>query len=154
MNKYLKRLKNQKGVTLVELLAVLVIIGIIAAIAIPAISNIIRDSQDKAILADASTVLQAGKLAYANGEYTRYDETQDKYRIEADILNKYLEKDIDLSEDSDVVIYYARDGENIEKGWEITYTKLKDIKNKERFRDFSQSQTITEEELNKLLKGD
>ena len=39
MKKLVKRLKDQKGMTLVELLAVIVILGIIAAIAIPSIGG-------------------------------------------------------------------------------------------------------------------
>ncbi|MBO1913251.1 prepilin-type N-terminal cleavage/methylation domain-containing protein, partial [Microvirga sp. 3-52] len=63
-----KQLNNEKGLTLIELLAVIVILAIIAAIAVPAIGNIIAKSNDRAILADASTVLSGAKLAIANNE--------------------------------------------------------------------------------------
>ena len=63
MKKFTKIFKNEKGLTLIELLAVIVILAIVAAIATPAIGNIIDNSRDKAILADASSVLSAAKLA-------------------------------------------------------------------------------------------
>lgn len=62
-----KLMKNQKGMTLIELLAVIVIIAIIALIAIPAIGNIINNSKDKALLADASTIISGAKIAFADG---------------------------------------------------------------------------------------
>lgn len=65
MKKWLqKRLKNEKGLTLVELLAVVVILGIIAAIAIPTIGNIVENSREKAIIADAQNVLAAANLYF------------------------------------------------------------------------------------------
>lgn len=39
MSTFVKKMKDQRGVTLIELLAVIVILGIIAAVAIPAIVN-------------------------------------------------------------------------------------------------------------------
>ncbi|MCM3758102.1 type II secretion system GspH family protein [Sporosarcina aquimarina] len=65
MKKFLqKKLKNEKGLTLVELLAVIVILGIIAAIAVPSIGNIIENSRQKAILADASNAMEAANLYF------------------------------------------------------------------------------------------
>jgi len=65
MKKFLqKRLNNEKGLTLVELLAVIVILGIIAAIAIPSIGNIIQNSREKAVIADAQNVLAAANLYF------------------------------------------------------------------------------------------
>ncbi|WP_281357862.1 prepilin-type N-terminal cleavage/methylation domain-containing protein [Sporosarcina jiandibaonis] len=58
-----KQLNNEKGLTLIELLAVIVILAIIAAIAVPAIGNIINNSKDKAILAEASNILAGAKIA-------------------------------------------------------------------------------------------
>lgn len=69
MQKRIKLLKNQKGMTLVELLAVLVILGIIAAIAIPMIGNVIENSRNKADINEALSIISAAKMAYANGEY-------------------------------------------------------------------------------------
>jgi type IV pilus assembly protein PilA len=63
-----KRLKNQRGLTLVELLAVIVILGIISAIAVPSIGNIIQKSKVDAVRADATLVLNAGKLYLAANE--------------------------------------------------------------------------------------
>ena len=60
-----KQLNNEKGLTLIELLAVIVILAIIAAIAVPAIGNIITNSEDKALKADAQNVLAAAKLYFA-----------------------------------------------------------------------------------------
>mgnify|MGYP002399239251 FL=1 len=68
MQKRMKLLKNQKGMTLVELLAVLVILGIIAAIAVPMIGNAISESKQKGELNDALNIIAAAKLADANGE--------------------------------------------------------------------------------------
>ncbi|MEQ6389142.1 type II secretion system protein [Bacillaceae bacterium S4-13-58] len=65
-----KILKNEKGFTLIELLAVIVILGIISAIAIPAIGNIIEKSREDAIKADAISVLEGARLAYASGDIT------------------------------------------------------------------------------------
>jgi len=65
-----KRLNNEKGLTLVELLAVIVILGIIAAIAIPSIGNIIQNTREKAVVADAQNALAAANLYFTenNGE--------------------------------------------------------------------------------------
>lgn len=57
-----KKLKDQRGLTLIELLAVIVILGIIAAIAIPSIGNVIQDSREKAIKAEALQILDAARL--------------------------------------------------------------------------------------------
>ncbi|WP_271852419.1 prepilin-type N-terminal cleavage/methylation domain-containing protein [Planococcus maritimus] len=90
MKKFLqKKLKDQKGMTLIELLAVIVIIAIIAAIAIPAISNLIQNSREDALVADAQNVLSAATLYFAeNGE----EETAAWDGGEADSdLENYLE---------------------------------------------------------------
>ena len=65
MKKFLqKRLNNEKGLTLVELLAVIVILGIIAAIAIPSIGNIIQNTREKAVIADAQNALVGSKFIF------------------------------------------------------------------------------------------
>lgn len=127
----MKLLKNQKGMTLVELLAVLVILGIIAAIAIPMIGNVISNSKDKAILADAQSILSAAKLAQANGDVTG-DGT---LTFGDEILQKYLDG-IDLA-DTDQVTYTPPTTTTSDDGttkktdgkWEVTYSKLKDLNN-------------------------
>ena len=66
MKKFLqKKIKNEKGLTLVELLAVIVILGIIAAIAVPSIGNIIQNTREKAVLADATNAMEAANLYFA-----------------------------------------------------------------------------------------
>ncbi|WP_226583397.1 prepilin-type N-terminal cleavage/methylation domain-containing protein [Halobacillus litoralis] len=68
MKKLRELLKNEKGFTLVELLAVIVILGIIAAIAVPAIGGIIGDTKEDAHNANALSLLESARLAYASGE--------------------------------------------------------------------------------------
>ncbi|MCB7070096.1 type II secretion system GspH family protein [Caldibacillus sp. 210928-DFI.2.22] len=81
MQKRMKLLKNQKGMTLVELLAVLVILGIIAAIAIPMIGNAISESKQKGELNDALNIIAAAKLADANGDKAGSDDSYTKEEL-------------------------------------------------------------------------
>lgn len=53
--------KSKKGFTLVEIIVVLVIIAILAAIAIPAMTGWIDKANERAILAEARTVLLAAQ---------------------------------------------------------------------------------------------
>src|SRR5690606_35773290 len=106
-------LKNEKGLTLVELLAVIVILGIIAAIAVPAIGNIIQNTKDKAILADASNILSAAKLAIAEGSCDSDTECSQ------DNLNGFIE-----GVDGTYSVQKDKDGE-----WTVTYSKLSSIEN-------------------------
>ncbi|WP_264986994.1 type II secretion system protein [Lysinibacillus piscis] len=61
-----KRIKNEKGLTLIELLAVIVILAIVAAIAVPAIGNIIDNSRSKAVIADATNIMNAAQLYFTD----------------------------------------------------------------------------------------
>ena len=83
-----KRMKNEKGLTLIELLAVIVILAIIAAIAIPAIGNIIDNSRGKALVADATNVMSAANLYFADNPP---DGTDNDITLAELISAKYLE---------------------------------------------------------------
>ncbi|ALS74300.1 hypothetical protein AUC31_03065 [Planococcus rifietoensis] len=96
MKKFLqKKLKDQKGMTLIELLAVIVIIAIIAAIAIPAISNLIQNSREDALVADAQNVLSAANLYFAENSDEPTAElaaaSEDGTVAASDDLDGYLE---------------------------------------------------------------
>lgn len=108
MSKYLKNIKNQKGVTLVELLAVLVIIGLIAAIAIPMIANTIEKSRNEAIVNEALNIISAAKLAHANGEGT---ESKGTYEFEMSILQKYVKPNYTDDASNITVTYNVTEGE-------------------------------------------
>ncbi|WP_033828288.1 prepilin-type N-terminal cleavage/methylation domain-containing protein [Bacillus andreraoultii] len=95
MQKHLKQLKNEKGMTLVEILAVLVILALIAAIAIPMIGNIISDSQKKSELNDALNIIAAAKLADANGEALETISTGNEgYKKDTLITKGYLDSSV------------------------------------------------------------
>lgn len=80
MFKKLKNLlNNQKGLTLVELLAVVVILGIVSSIAVVSIGNVIQNSREDAVRADAIQILNAAELYVSQGgddeELTSTNET-------------------------------------------------------------------------------
>ncbi|MYL53352.1 prepilin-type N-terminal cleavage/methylation domain-containing protein [Pontibacillus yanchengensis] len=87
LKKLRERFGNEKGFTLVELLAVIVILGIIAAIAVPAIGNIISNTKDDAHEGNAIAMIEASRLAYANGLET----TDDKYTLDTLVSEGYME---------------------------------------------------------------
>jgi type IV pilus assembly protein PilA len=66
MKKIIKRLKDQRGLTLIELLAVVVILGIIAAIAVPSVGKIIDNTKQDAKVAEALQIINAAKIAQAS----------------------------------------------------------------------------------------
>lgn len=151
MQKHVKQLKNEKGMTLIELLAVLVILGIIAAIAIPMIGNVINDSRDKAILADAQTILSGAQIAYSNGDGTK--STKDNKTVitfDSSILAPYVEG-VTLDA-NDKVVYNVDD-----KEWTITYKKLGEMKKQKKYGltddDTKKVTTVKSTVLNKALEG-
>lgn len=122
MKKFNKILKNQKGLTLIELLAVIVILAIVAAIAVPAIGNIINNSKDKAILADASNILAGAKIAMTDGACagpTTGTATPDV--CEETELAGYIEGINGTTHD-----YSVSKSGNV---WTVNYSKLSTIKN-------------------------
>ncbi len=67
MKKWMKRFKNERGLTLVELLAVVVILAIIAVIAFVMIGKVIDNSKKDAHIANAQQLIASAKLYHANG---------------------------------------------------------------------------------------
>lgn len=133
MKKLLKKRLNQKGLTLIELLAVIVILAIIAAIAIPAISGLINNQRDRAILADAQTIISSAKLAHTSG--TCKSATQ----CVGTEINQYL--DGIVLDDKDIVKI---------ANWELTWSGLA----ADKFKGTTykpNSTTIKEDDLNKLI---
>ncbi|KYD20960.1 prepilin-type N-terminal cleavage/methylation domain-containing protein [Caldibacillus debilis] len=140
IQKWKKLKKNEKGLTLIELLAVLVILGIIAAIAIPLIGNVINNSKDRAILADASNIIAGAKLAYANGEQPPFDKTE---------LKNYVEG-VDLDAQNLVVEVKYEDGK-----WKIKYSGFNSIKNEQLKEEIIEDDGYAwESTINNKLKGE
>lgn len=149
MRKHLKHLKTEKGFTLIELLAVIVILGIIAAIAVPMIGNVINESKDKAILADASSILSAARLAQANGEGNVDSPTTGKTTFNKTILDQYVDG-VTLDAD-DEVVFTAASGTS-PASWEIKFKAFEKLKISEN-KTYTPSGdiTMTNDELNSLL---
>ncbi|MFS0575369.1 prepilin-type N-terminal cleavage/methylation domain-containing protein [Sporosarcina sp. 179-K 3D1 HS] len=139
MKKFMqKRLKNEKGLTLVELLAVIVILGIIAAIAVPAIGKIIDNTKDKAILADASNILSAAKLAMAEGSC---ETTTTCSKTDLAGLVEGLDSNADFSATKDATT----------NEWTVKYNNFANIKNAKFKTDIGADNTTKESNLNKLM---
>lgn len=68
----MKKMKSKKGFTLVEIVVVLVILAILAAIAIPAYTGYIDKANQRAVIAEARSVLMAAQTvaseAYGTGK--------------------------------------------------------------------------------------
>src|SRR5699024_10506881 len=63
----MKKLKNEKGLTLVELLAVIVILAIVGAIAFVMIGNVMDNAKKDAHIANAQQLIASAKLHDAQG---------------------------------------------------------------------------------------
>lgn len=85
---FMKKMKEQKGLTLVELLAVIVILGIIAGIAVPSISGIIEKSKTDAHNANIEMIESAGKIA----EAAQLAGGSDGYTVAELVTGKYLKE--------------------------------------------------------------
>jgi len=147
MKKMKHILKNEKGLTLIELLAVIVILAIVAAIAVPAIGNIIEGSRDKAILADASTILSGAKLAVTSGDCT---ETDGDYACTFEDLNpEYVGEITPLKDEAKTPATYSVALES--DVWTVTFNKLGDLSDDDEYSDIKTDKNVTETALNEAL---
>src|SRR5690625_4753624 len=62
MKAFIKRFKNERGLTLVELLAVIVILAIIATIAFVMIGNVTENAKKDAHISNAQQLIASAKL--------------------------------------------------------------------------------------------
>ena len=118
----MKQLKNQRGLTLIELLAVIVILAIIAAAAAVAIGNIIQNSKDKAILADATMIIDGAKIANLDGACSSDTECKEEE----------LKPFIDMTSEQWDGFEKLEITQNTTTGivtYNVTYTPIKKIKN-------------------------
>lgn len=67
MKNMIKRLRNERGLTLVELLAVIVILAIVAVIAFVMIGRVIDNARVDAHIANAQQLISSAKLYEAQG---------------------------------------------------------------------------------------
>lgn len=111
MKNMMKRLKDQRGLTLVELLAVIVILGIISAIAIPSIGGIIQKSKEDALKADAIAVLNAAKMHISSTNLTPDTSGGDTITMDDSILTSYVDSD-----------YFPDDKDSATSSYRVVYT--------------------------------
>lgn len=148
MKKMRKLLKNQKGLTLIELLAVIVILAIVAAIAVPAIGNIITNSRDKAILADASMILSGAKLAATDGSCTAGAKSGE-YTCSFEQLNgKFVSSISKLKAGADAKYTVTKVGDD----WTVALDSLTDLSDNTNYTTIKSAKKVTEKELNEALK--
>ncbi|MGX9135422.1 prepilin-type N-terminal cleavage/methylation domain-containing protein [Rummeliibacillus sp. JY-2-4R] len=150
-SKMKKLMKNQKGMTLIELLAVIVIIAIIAVIAIPAIGNVINNSRDKAVLADASNIISGARIAFQDDACKTTTGDTDGTTCDASELASYVEADL-ASGDK---VVKSISGNTIT--YTLTFGRLANIKN-DKFKKVGETAVIstsdtsvTSVELKKLM---
>lgn len=143
LNKFKKQMKNEKGLTLIELLAVIVILAIIAAIAIPAIGNVIANSKQKALLANASNILAGAKIAVVDGACGAPDAAT--VTCDKTMLVDYVEG---------TTLDSADKVEKTANGWSVTYKALSGVtKAKFKTGDYvPPAIKITETDLNVALQ--
>ncbi len=153
-----KYLRNERGLTLVEMLATLVILAIIATIAAVAIGNIIQNSKDKAVLADALSIIEGAKIAYMDGQL----EGNADHSIES--FKEYVEG-VNIN-DSNIKVYIGQSGENSindkykDKGlnyYAIEYDEIGKINKNSKFfvkgYNISSTKHYYEEDIANALRG-
>ncbi|TQR14846.1 type II secretion system protein [Psychrobacillus soli] len=148
MKKFKKIIKNQKGLTLIELLAVIVILGIVAAIAVPSIGNMINNSRDKAILAEASSILAGAKLAALDGVCDPEDSTKP---CNETTISNFVEGITNTKANAAPTYSITR----VSGVYSITFDKFADLNDNTKFLavdDGTTANKITESNLNSLLK--
>lgn len=148
--KFKKLMKNQKGMTLIELLAVIVIIAIIAVIAIPAIGNVINNSKDKAILADASNIISGARIAFQDDACKSSGDT-DGNTCTSTELAPFVEADLASSD----TVVKSTSGNTVT--YTITFSKFANIKNADKFKKIGgetvigSDNSVTSVQLKKLM---
>lgn len=143
MKKFKKIFKNQKGLTLIELLAVIVILAIVAAIAVPAIGNLVNNSKDKALLADASNILAGAKIAMVDGACAGPTATPTPNVCEETELTKYV--------DGITTGTYSAE-KDANGAWSVKYSELGKINDKTKYSGVAVTTAVTEKDLNAALK--
>lgn len=105
---------NKKGFTLVELLAVIVVIGLIFTIAVANVIPIMKRSKYKALINDAVTLSEAGRIKYKDDILNKVDDDlfngskpgKKCYSIENALLGNYA-SDLNQKLKGTVEVCYA-----------------------------------------------
>lgn len=148
MKKWLKTIKNEKGLTLIELLAVVVILGIIAAIAVPSISNIIDNSKKDAHVSNALLIINAARLAEVSNATVGTGTTAKNVKTELEGTNGLSLADLVTSG----YLEAAPKDPDAENAYEIGTVKKDKSTGKYSItlKGAKINKTVTEENLNKL----